>query len=50
MFFGGGATPLAGSMSPAMTPWNTGATPNYGAQWSPMGKSVIDIHSFITCQ
>ncbi|XP_071838270.1 DNA-directed RNA polymerase II subunit RPB1-like isoform X1 [Apostichopus japonicus] len=40
MFFGGGATPLAGSMSPAMTPWNTGATPNYGAQWSPMGSGM----------
>ena len=37
MFFGGGSSPSA-SMSPQMTPWNQGATPAYGAAWSPMGK------------
>lgn len=41
MFFGGGATPLTGGMSPAMTPWNQGTTPAYGAGWSPMGKLII---------
>lgn len=33
MFFGSVPSPMSG-MSPAMTPWNTGATPAYGA-WSP---------------
>ncbi|TNM93829.1 hypothetical protein fugu_002005 [Takifugu bimaculatus] len=33
MFFGSAPSPMSG-MSPAMTPWNTGATPAYGA-WSP---------------
>lgn len=33
MFFGTVPSPMSG-MSPAMTPWNTGATPAYGA-WSP---------------
>lgn len=37
MFFGSAPSPMSG-MSPAMTPWNTGATPAYGA-WSPsIGK------------
>lgn len=37
MFFGSAPSPMSG-MSPAMTPWNTGATPAYGA-WSPnMGE------------
>lgn len=39
MFFGTVPSPMSG-MSPAMTPWNTGATPAYGA-WSPsVGKCV----------
>lgn len=39
MFFGSAPSPMSG-MSPAMTPWNTGATPGYGA-WSPsIGKCV----------
>ncbi|KAM8794266.1 DNA-directed RNA polymerase II subunit RPB1 [Eudromia elegans] len=33
MFFGSAPSPMGG-MSPAMTPWNQGATPAYGA-WSP---------------
>ncbi|XP_031466403.1 DNA-directed RNA polymerase II subunit RPB1, partial [Phasianus colchicus] len=33
MFFGSAPSPM-GNMSPAMTPWNQGATPAYGA-WSP---------------
>ncbi|CAM2110663.1 unnamed protein product [Caretta caretta] len=33
MFFGSAPSPMGG-MSPAMTPWNLGATPAYGA-WSP---------------
>lgn len=33
MFFGSAPSPMSGR-SPAMTPWNTGATPAYGA-WSP---------------
>lgn len=35
-------------MSPAMTPWNTGATPAYGA-WSPsVGKCVCErLHCFV---
>ncbi|KAL7869484.1 hypothetical protein AOLI_G00134720 [Acnodon oligacanthus] len=33
MFFGSAPSPMSG-MSPSMTPWNTGATPAYGA-WSP---------------
>ncbi len=33
--FSSAATPSSGSMSPAMTPWNSGATPAYGGmgQW-----------------
>lgn len=33
MFFGSAPSPMGG-ISPAMTPWNQGATPAYGA-WSP---------------
>ncbi|XP_057274886.1 DNA-directed RNA polymerase II subunit RPB1-like, partial [Pezoporus wallicus] len=33
MFFGSAPSPMGG-LSPAMTPWNQGATPAYGA-WSP---------------
>ena len=43
MFFGGGSSPSA-SMSPQMTPWNQGATPAYGAAWSPMGKYMSINH------
>ncbi|XP_038050606.1 DNA-directed RNA polymerase II subunit RPB1-like isoform X1 [Patiria miniata] len=39
MFFGAAASPSA-SMSPQMTPWNQGATPAYGAAWSPMGSGM----------
>ncbi|KAI1289307.1 DNA-directed RNA polymerase II subunit RPB1 [Halotydeus destructor] len=35
MFFGAGESPTGAGMSPQMTPWNQGATPGYGAVWSP---------------
>ncbi|CAH1781896.1 unnamed protein product [Owenia fusiformis] len=34
MFFGSAGTPSAG-MSPQMTPWSSGNTPNYASAWSP---------------
>ena len=39
MFFGSAATP---STSPSHTPWNNGATPNFGSQsaWSPGGNNL----------
>lgn len=41
MFFGSAPSPMSG-MSPAMTPWNTGATPAYGA-WSPsLGERTLE--------
>lgn len=49
MFFGTVPSPMSG-MSPAMTPWNTGATPAYGA-WSPsVGECVcVRVCSFSGC-
>jgi len=37
VFFAAGASPASnnGYMSPAVTPWASGATPAYGAAWSP---------------
>lgn len=44
MFFGSAPSPMSG-MSPAMTPWNTGATPAYGA-WSPsVGECTLCFNS-----
>lgn len=46
MFFGTVPSPMSG-MSPAMTPWNTGATPAYGA-WSPsIGEWTLGLLSLI---
>ncbi|XP_059081445.1 DNA-directed RNA polymerase II subunit RPB1-like [Tigriopus californicus] len=40
MFFGSAASPSA-AMTPGMTPWAEGATPAYGAAWSPgMGSGM----------
>lgn len=33
-------------MSPAMTPWNTGATPAYGA-WSPSVGKCVCVSAYI---
>lgn len=45
MFFGSAPSPMSG-MSPAMTPWNTGATPAYGA-WSPSVGKCVSTHTYI---
>uniref|UniRef100_A0A2K6JNH0 DNA-directed RNA polymerase subunit n=1 Tax=Rhinopithecus bieti TaxID=61621 RepID=A0A2K6JNH0_RHIBE len=40
MFFGSAPSPMGG-ISPAMTPWNQGATPAYGA-WSPSVAGITN--------
>lgn len=47
MFFGTVPSPMSG-MSPAMTPWNTGATPAYGA-WSPSVGKLIFCLALLLC-
>uniref|UniRef100_A0A4W6CUU1 DNA-directed RNA polymerase subunit n=1 Tax=Lates calcarifer TaxID=8187 RepID=A0A4W6CUU1_LATCA len=48
MFFGTVPSPMSG-MSPAMTPWNTGATPAYGA-WSPsVGECMPSFPFLFSC-
>ena len=50
MFYGSAPSPMS-AMSPAMTPWNMGATPAYGA-WSPsVGEYLcarVQKHRWIT--